>query len=147
MDFLEIIIAAFFATSAMTFFSYMVSWIFDKTYKEPVLLEFLMSSFHFKVNQFYREIASWYLHYFIGLLFVIAFNIPLWIYPELYDISFQTCLLFGGIIGIVGIIWWYTMFLFTADATAPYSYGYYLQLFFAHLVFGIAMYAIHWYLN
>lgn len=147
MDLLTIIISAIFATSTMTLFSYVVSWIFKKTYKEPVLLQFLMSNFNIKVGLYYREILSWYLHYFIGLVFIISFNIPLWIYPELYDFTLRSSLLFGCIIGTVGVIWWYIMFSLLPEKAPNKVFVYYLQLFIAHIIFGLTTYLIHWYLN
>ena len=76
MGLIEIITTTIAATSMMTVFSYVISESFQKLYKEPVLLEFLMSSFHFELTASQKKVAAWCVHYLVGLLFAIIYYLP-----------------------------------------------------------------------
>lgn len=147
MEFLEIISSTLFATSAMTLFSYVISWLFRKNYKEPVLLEFLMSTFGFKVAKHYKVMASWSLHYFIGLIFVLSYYLPIWLNFNWYTITLFSGFVFGSIIGCIGIVFWKVMFTLSPKDPPTYTSGYYLQLFFAHIILGITTVVVHWMFN
>lgn len=137
MDCLRVLLATVFATSAMTSFSYLLSESFRKLYKEPVLLQYLMTVFKLELSITGKKIASWLLHYFIGLLFVVLYQAPLWLDILSYRPTINTGLLFGGIIGCVGILGWEIMFRIAAANPPVKKSGYYIQLFVAHVIFGI----------
>jgi len=144
MEFIEIIIAALAGTSAMTLFSYLISETFRKLYKEPLLLEFLMSSLDFQLSGRQKTIVSWSLHYFIGLLFVFLFYLPIWLESDWYEVTIESGLIFGCIAGGVGIAGWNIMFRLSPMDPPVDTGGYYLQLFFAHIIFALTVVAVHW---
>jgi hypothetical protein len=133
--FLQILIASIAATSAMTLFSYVVSTSFRELYKEPVLLTFILSKLKLDLSLKTKAILAWLLHYFIGLIFVVIYHI-LWFYSIL-KLSLLSALLLGAISGIIGIISWMFLFKITDHKPAIDFKGYYIQLFFAHIIFGI----------
>lgn len=143
MECIEIPAATIMATSAMTLFSYLVSESFKKLYKEPVLLEFLLSSFRIDFSNRQKEVASWLIHYAIGLVFVISYYFPLWIAPNLYEITIKSGAVFGCITGALGIAGWQVMFKLSPAHPPVNVAEYYLQLFIAHVIFGIVTAAIH----
>lgn len=135
-----ILLATLAATSSMTAFSYLVSEAYRKLYKEPVLLQFLMTRFHFNLSPREKTIVGWIIHYTIGLLFVIAWYV-LWNYG-LFELTWLSGLIYGCVIGLIGIGGWVFMFML-ADYHPQIDFkGYYLQLFFAHIIFGWTTWAV-----
>jgi len=133
--FFQIIVASVLATSAMTLFSYAMSASFRELYKEPVLLTFILTQINLEVSVQTKKYLAWSLHYLIGLLFVIAYHL-LWYY-NILTISILSTLLLGALSGIIGIIGWVLMFKM-ADYKPNIDFkGYYIQLFFAHIIFAI----------
>ncbi|MBC8004593.1 MAG: hypothetical protein H7X84_03885 [Verrucomicrobia bacterium] len=130
-----ILLATVAATSLMTAFSYLVSEGFRELYKEPVLLQYLMTRFNFGITGIWKIIAGWTVHYIIGLIFVVIFHI-LWRWG-LYEITWLTGLIYGIVIGIIGIGGWVVMFILSNYKPRIDFKGYYLQLFIAHLVFAM----------
>lgn len=109
MNILYILIAGISATSLMTLFSYIVSYINRSEFKEPELLNASLSSskiFPIKVAK--NKLAGWAIHYFIGLLFVAGFNL-IWKFTPLSPSVF-TGIVLGFIAGTIGIPGW-TVFL------------------------------------
>ena len=143
MEYIEIIVAALCATSTMTLFSYLISESFRKLYKEPLLMQFLMTSFDVELSGRQKVIASWLIHYFIGLLFVVCYYLPVWLECSWYTISMMSGLLFGCIIGGIGIAGWEIMFKLSQANPPVDRKGYYLQLFVAHVIFGLTTAVIH----
>jgi hypothetical protein len=139
----QIIIVSVLATSAMTLFSYIMSASFRELYKEPVLLTFMLTKMNLEVSAQTKKVLAWLLHYFIGLLFVVGYHF-LWLYNILY-ISITTALLLGVVSGIIGIIGWVIMFKI-ADYQPKIDFkGYYIQLFFAHIIFAIVATAAYYF--
>lgn len=135
MEIAIILLAAFAATSLMTAFSYLVSEGFRELYKEPVLLQYLMTRFNFGITGNWKVIAGWTIHYIIGLIFVLIFHF-LW-KSGYFEITWLTGLIYGAIIGIVGIGGWVVMFILSNYKPRIDFKGYYFQLFIAHLVFAM----------
>lgn len=135
-----ILIGTLAATSLMTAFSYLISKAFRELYKEPVLLQFLMTRFHFNLSLSVKTIAGWIIHYTIGLFFVIAWYI-FW-NLEVFEPTWLSGLIYGCIIGIIGIGGWVFLFML-ADYKPRIDFkGYYLQLFFAHIIFGLTTWVV-----
>lgn len=143
--FLQILIASIAATSAMTLFSYIISKSFRELYKEPVLLTFILSKLNLDLSIKTKTILAWLLHYFIGLIFVIIYHI-LWFY-NILRLSLLSALLLGAISGIIGIISWMFMFKITDHKPQIDFKGYYIQLFFAHIIFGITAALVYCFLQ
>ena len=141
--FFQIIIVSLLATSAMTLFSYTMSASFRELFKEPVLLSFILIKTNLELSVQTKKYLAWLLHYFIGFIFVLAYHL-IWLYNILY-ISIISALLLGIISGIIGIIGWVLIFKI-ADYHPNIDFkGYYIQLFFAHIIFAIVA-AIAYYL-
>ena len=138
---LQIVISSIAATSVMTLFSYAVSASFRELYKEPVLLTFILTKLHIEVSPNTKSILAWLLHYVIGLLFVIAYHF-MWIY-NLAAFLWSIALLFGAISGIIGILGWAMMFKAVDQKPNIDIKGYYLQLFFAHVIFGLVAFLVY----
>lgn len=131
-----IIIATLAATSLMTPFSYLTAWLLKQPYKEPFLLAVLLNYFHV-IDTKTNKVIGWLLHYVLGLLFVGAFQILLsggWA-----TLSWSSALLYGAVIGVIGILGWQLMFMLAPKTPRMNYIGYYAQLFIAHLVFALTM--------
>jgi len=140
MEIAVILLAAIVATTMMTAFSYLMSAAFRELYKEPLLLQYLMTRFHFELSGSWRVAAGWVVHYGIGLFFVLAYYI-LWRW-NLHDITWISALIYGMIIGIIGIGGWVIMFNLSNYKPRIDFKGYYLQLFFAHIIFAMGTFII-----
>jgi hypothetical protein len=145
METLLLLTATFLATSAMTAFSYMVSESFRDLYKEPVLLEYVMSGLKLKLRNTQKAILGWCIHYLIGLLFVLGYFILMWL--GYIEINWLSGLAFGIIIGIIGILGWKIMFGVSGRMPIVSPSLYYLQLFFAHIIFAFTTVAAYYIFN
>lgn len=141
MDIGIILLATVAATSLMTAFSYMVSKAFRELYKEPLLLQYLMTRFKLGIKGTMKVIAGWALHYFIELLFVLIFHF-LW-KADFVEITWLAGLIYGMIIGIIGIAGWVVMFKLSNYQPRIDFKGYYLQLFIAHMIFAITIILVY----
>lgn len=136
--FLTILISSIMATAVMTAFSYMVSERFNKLFKEPVLLSYAIGRFHLNLSQISDRILAWTLHFAIGFMFVVAYHF-IWKWDWL-PFTLQTALILGALSGVVGIISWHFIFKFTNHQPRIPFKTYYLQLFIAHVFFGVTAY-------
>lgn len=139
--FLQLIIVAIAATSAMTLFSYAASASFQELYKEPVLLTFMLTRLNIELSAKSKATVAWILHYFIGLLFVVAYHL-LWI-ENILPISFLSAFLLGFASGIIGILRWMFMFKMSNHQPSIDFKGYYFQLLLAHIIFGFVATAVY----
>lgn len=141
----EITIVSVAATSAMTLFSYIISAKFRELYKEPVLLTFLLTKTNLELPLQTKKVLAWLIHYAIGFIFVLAYQI-IWVTPFL-DISITSGFVLGCILGIIGIGGWMLLFKI-ADYKPKINFkGYYIQLFLAHIIFGLTVVAAYWILS
>lgn len=138
MDFytlIQITIVSAAATSIMTLFSYIMSAQFRELYKEPVLLTLILVKTKLQTSIQTKQVLAWLLHYLIGFAFVLSFHL-LWV-NGFVDLSIINGFLLGSIIGTIGIIGWVFIFKI-ADYKPKIDFkGYYLQLFFAHVLFAL----------
>lgn len=138
---LQLIIVSIAATSAMTLFSYAASASFQELYKEPVLLTFMLTKLNIELQPQSKAVLAWWLHYFIGFLFVLAYHL-LWV-RDILPISFLSAFILGFISGIIGILGWMIMFK-KSNHQPPIDFkGYYFQLLLAHIIFGLVATAIY----
>ncbi|TDW44605.1 hypothetical protein EV144_10853 [Flavobacterium sp. 270] len=133
--FIQLLVTTFFATSAMTFFSYVVSASFRKLYKEPLLLKYVLVRLSIPLPDKLREILAWFIHYVIGFIFVLFYHI-LWT-REILPVSILSGILLGALSGIIGILSWIVMFKLAHFEGKASDGGYYIQLFIAHVIFGL----------
>lgn len=139
MDFIsQILSVGIYATVAMTAFSYAFSYIFHSNFKEPQLLNYLIAHLPNSNLSLHREhVLGWVIHISIGCFFVTVFKILLLFYD--INLSWVTGLVFGAIAGLIGIGVWTMMLNLHPDPPKIKRKTFYLQLFFAHLIFGIVM--------
>lgn len=131
----KIILAGIVGTTFMTLYSYVISKKQKQQYVEPILLNKLIDGSENlpDIEDKKTHPAGWLAHYGVGILFVIAY----WIVwrRALRSPGPVKALIIGALSGVVAIIAWRAMF--AANANPPYNnrYGYYKQLFYAHLIF------------
>lgn len=136
MDIFRILISGFVATSIMTAFSYILSNIRNQQFREPELLNLVLSqSDLFRLELSRKSIAGWIIHYSIGWMFVAVFT-------KIWELDLiPSSLLWGAVLGfaagIVGIFGWKILFSLSTKAIKIKLSEYYLQLIFAHIIFGI----------
>jgi|WetSurMetagenome_2_1015567.scaffolds.fasta_scaffold424123_1 hypothetical protein len=132
---LTILLTALVATFMMSAFSFLISEGFRKIYKEPLLLQYLITHSRFKVYGTAKKITSWIIHYFIGVIFVMIYFL-LW-RTKLFAIDWISGLIFGLVIGAIGITGWEIMHTITGYPPSIDVKGFHLQQFFAHIIFGL----------
>lgn len=137
----QILITTIAATSLMTLFSYVVSASARELYKEPVLLTYLLSSLKIEVSPQIKTFLAWLLHYIIGLLFVLIYHY-LWVY-DLVEMSWPAAFVLGAASGIIGIFGWILLFKIVPQKPNIDFKGYYVQLFFAHIIFGVVAFLVY----
>lgn len=140
MDILKILIATLAATTAMTAFSYLLSEAFQKLFKEPVLLNYVLELSGIKLGDRSLGAAGWLLHYIIGLIFVITYYL-IWTYTNI-RLSWVSGVVFGCISGIIGILGWVVLFKLPSKEPRVAFTAYYIQLFYAHIVFALIATAV-----
>jgi hypothetical protein len=133
--YIQILIATFTATSAMTMFSYIVSASFKELYKEPLLLKYLLIRFKIAVSDRLKEILAWLIHYSIGFIFVLGYYI-LWA-EGIITFKVIIGIYLGAVCGVIGIIGWIIMLKLARFERKAQDKGYYIQLFLAHIIFGV----------
>lgn len=139
---IQLILISIVATSAMTWFSFAMSNQFQELYKETVLLSSVISQFNLKISAESKRTWGWIIHYTIGFLFVVGYHI-IWI-KDILSVSPLSALILGVISGIIGIISWIILFKITNHQPSIDFRGYYIQLFFAHIIFAfVATFLYH----
>jgi hypothetical protein len=138
---LQLLMAAIIATSAMTLFSYIISESFEELYKEPLLLKFILDRLNFTFSESLKSICSWIIHYGIGLIFVIVYHI-LWKY-KIVPFTILSGVYLGALSGLAGITGWIIMFKLSRFERKVSDKGYYIQLFFAHVIFGLTAFLVY----
>lgn len=132
---IQLLITAILATAAMTLFSYVISDSFRKLYKEPLLLKFIFDRLNFIASDRLKEIIAWCIHFVIGLIFVGCYHF-LWKYG-IVPLDIFSGLYLGAFCGLIGIAGWIIMFKLSGFHKKASDKGYYIQLFFAHIIFGL----------
>jgi len=129
----KIIIAGIVGTTFMTLYSRYKSEDEDEQYTEPVLLNKLIdrSGMHVKVNN--NHPAGWLWHYSIGILFVTSYYV-LW-RKSLREPTLAKIFVVGSLSGVLAVADWELMFIINPNPPSNDRYGYYRQLFIAHLIF------------
>ena len=136
MILLILLTTAFAATTLKTIFSFVTSEMFRQPYQEPYLLAALVSHFNVRDTKTNRYIGIG-IQYTMGLLFVLGFQALL--NTGYMTLTYNSILLYGVIIGILSIIGWLFMFMQARSKPKMNSYGYYTQIFMAHIVFAFTM--------
>jgi len=132
----KIISGTLIGTSAMTAFSYYLSYEFRKKFQEPRLLTYVMQRIALNLPAKSIIVASWFIHYLLGLLFVIAYHL-LW--NCCFEFNWLSTLAFGCVSGLIGIFGWIVIFSLPSEKPKVAYTSYFIQLFFAHIIlaFGV----------
>jgi len=127
------------STTLMTAFSYYFSWLRNKQFKEPEILNELLWRLRLiKGSGGKNHPAGWTIHYVVGFIFVIAYHI-FWNKTE-YEPTFGTSILLGALSGVIGVVGWRITFGTHPDPPTLDFKEYYVQLLIAHIIFGAGAY-------
>lgn len=130
----KIILAGVAGTTFMTLYSYYRANKEKQQYREPVLLNKLINRSHVLPNKIDdNHPAGWVTHYAIGILFVAAYYL-FWKRALHYPTALKIAVI-GGTSGIIAIGSWKLMFTVNPNPPQNNRYGYYRQLFVAHIIF------------
>ena len=140
MDWPEIIAETIAATTLMSLFSHLVSKSFGKLFTEPVLINYVIRISKLELQPKLGSALGWLLHYIAGLVFVIAYH---WIWEKWLSDDWTSGLILGALSGIVGILVWMIAFSLPRREPRVAFTEYYIQLFFAHVVFALTAVGVH----
>lgn len=133
---LKILLGAIVGTSLMTIFSYITAEVTEKQFKEPVLLNRLITqSPGFGVAIHSTSLIGWILHYGMGLCFLIIYYF-LWQYTAIEPTALYGALL-GFLSGIAGITVWKVIFTIHSNPPQTDLKEYLIHLLIAHIIFGV----------
>jgi hypothetical protein len=131
----KILAAGLTGTSFMTLFSYVVSDIKNKNFREPELLGKLVYTLLPGTDKRFSQIVGWNLHYLVGFIFSL-FYIKIWEETGLKP-SLKSALLLGALSGVVGLAVWKLCFKAHPNPPKISFRRYYGHLIATHLVFGL----------
>jgi hypothetical protein len=135
MDVLKIICSAVAGTSMMTLFSYQLSRLTHKQFREPELLSKLAERLRIDHRSPGNAIDGWMLHYAAGSLFVMLYD-KLWRDNRVNEIVKNGAVL-GAASGFFGAEVWRQVLKFHPNPPKVDFKNYYNQLIVAHIVFGV----------
>lgn len=136
-----IITGAVVATSLMTLFSYTLSALTKEQFREPELLNFLLTrSALIPVKVARKSWAGWVIHYLVGTLFIIVFDL-IW-NMKILEPTILSGAYLGFLAGIIGITGWKVFFLLSPDPPKIDFKRFYLQLLVGHVIFGLGAAAV-----
>ena len=125
---IRILVEALTGIVLMTLFSYIVSYVSNKNFKEPALLNHLL-----RRGNRDAPVMGWAVHYIIGVLFTAAYEAIWLLWDVAPDIWFV--LIAGTLSGITGVIGWTCMLKISSDPPQIALRDFLLQLVFAHVIF------------
>ena len=137
MEFKKVFFSSILGTTAMTIFSYVVSEVMSDNFREPDVMSFFFKNLSKTFLQYgtYLGYLAWAIHYIIGFSFVFIY-VKLWDNNTLKP-NIVSGIFLGAIAGIFGIIGWYITFKIHPNPPIVNLKNFFIQLFFAHIVFGI----------
>lgn len=137
MDFVYVILAGGAATLAMTVFSYLVSNIFSKRYREPLLLNYMIRGSESMEKVGRRSYWGYIIHFIIGWILAFLFYFLLEI--DMAELNVRSGIIFGFISGIIGSGAWFIIFKTNSNPPKINLGGYFFQLLIAHVIFGATL--------
>lgn len=135
MKYPQILLPAIAGTSAMTFYSYLVSKSKNKNFREPEILGELIKRMSGNCSRELARMAGWGIHYSIGILFVACYT-EFWEKTKVKP-SLTSGALMGAANGVVGILGWNLIFASHPNPPAKNLTPFLGHLLPAHVVFGI----------
>lgn len=145
MDTLTFFVAWITAVTLMSGFSSLWSTIVGDEFREHNLLSHIFTKGSipsFSINQW---LIGWMIHLLLGAVFLGLYEV-LWNITGIMR-SWYWSLIFGVVIGTLGIIGWILMFSFCKDRPQINYIHYYIHLMFAHLMFSLTAYGVYNYMN
>ena len=140
----KILLPAVTGTSLMTLFSYLISTYENENFSEPELLAAMEKDLLPQAAKQLALPAGWATHYGIGVLIS-------WIYEQANKRNNRSVLtkgmMLGGWSGIAGVAMWQLFFRIHPAPPSVAVRKFFIQLLWAHLVFGISVSAVSEYLD
>ncbi len=134
MELLKVILAGVVGTVIMTAFSYFLSKVRSRQFKEPKLLNMILRrSSHDHMNPSNNSFIGWVVHFSIGIILMTLFYLFHLIFS--FKISVISIILYGLITGSMAILSWHLMFYISASPPDVDLKEFYIQLFIAHVLF------------
>ena len=135
---LKILCVSIGSTALMTMFSYMASFLANKNFREPELINLILNNLrYFPFNISKRSVVGWIAHFLIGLIFTLL-GFTLLALTELGpDATFG--IIFGSVAGILAIIAWTFCFKITKRILSYSRSIFNFQIFIAHVLFGLSL--------
>ena len=132
---MTLIILSIIATLIMTGFSYLVSLISKQQFREPELLNQLVTTSLIPLKPYPKNFVGWIIHLVIGYLLALGLLYG-W---KVLNMSFLFYGTMGGLIlGIVGIIGWNIMLKVNPNPPQIARKQFYSHLIFAHIIFSLS---------
>jgi len=138
MEIFNNIAAAFSGTAFMSAFTYGLSNLLHKNFRQPVILDSILERLQLDLSQPIRRILGWLLHFLAGLVFVVLYQLLVW-HNKPENITWLSGLVLGSISGIAGILVWMFVLTNLQHRLKVDKKAFYLHLFFAHIVFGLGV--------
>lgn len=131
----KIILPAITGTSAMTIFSYLMSDVEKRNYKEPDVLRQLIGRLMKGVVQDKAHLAGWVAHYGAGVIFEKLLT-KAWKQKHIKP-SVASGALLGAASGVAGVMVWKAVFKAHPNPPAKNLNKFFGHLILAHVVFGV----------
>lgn len=141
MNWVEIITETIAGTTLMTLFSLVAGESFRKLFSEPAMLNYVIAISKIRLTPRLNSLLGWTLHYLFGLCFVVPYHL-IWKYGWLSP-DWVSAAILGAVSGIAGVLGWMLIFRLPRKEPKVAFDKYYLQLFFAHIVFAFTVVAVH----
>lgn len=128
----SLVLSCIIATSLMTGYSYALSALTNKQFREPELLNGLLN------NWFHKSFpktapAGWLIHYAVGLMFIVAYHFVF----NLIEPTLLNYVWTGLVSGLIGAGVWFVTLNIHPVPPPTHRAGYYAQLVPAHIIFAL----------
>lgn len=127
-------VASIAATTLMSAFSYGISKLTRMQFREPVLINLLLSKSNLLPVTSKFSLWGYSLHYLVGFLLALIYRTL--VEYAIIRIDLLSGLIFGGISGFIAVGVWKMLFVVSPDPPTNNQVGYFIQLIIAHLIFG-----------
>lgn len=132
---LKIAAGTFLGTSMMTSFSYLLSNLLVKQFREPVLLNSFLERLYVTQSEKIPTLTGWFIHYSIGAFFVLVYHV-VWS-TTFIDPTILNGIVMGFANGVVGLLGWALVFRIHPNPPSIDNNAHYMHLLIAHVLFGI----------
>ncbi|MDN3724130.1 hypothetical protein QRD02_07030 [Aequorivita sp. SDUM287046] len=143
MGFHIFIIAWIAAILTMTGFSALITQLLKRELREHLLLAQLLHTYKGHSSGKPSVLIGWIVHFAFGLFFMACYEL-LWMLTDVIR-SLWWSIIFGMLIGLVGIMGWKVMFKIHPKPPELHFKTFYIQLFFAHIIFSVTAFLIYWF--